>query len=828
MSQSSSDDFISGRAVHQESADDSDGFISGVRTAAVRGGRTGRRSGNGRPRAAPTHARFASLLCTDTSLGALGEFTDAVDESSNIFCAAICDVEWRFSKHDEASSSHHASALDRRPHNRAASEPYGYVRYEIHNCWRLQRFEPVDNIVRRPWHEGGPEFLEGLLEKPLVGAGFVRDLPGHVVDAAKILLPVLSCAMLASVLSAPTPVLIMSVALTVRTAVAALVPGYPPSTAIARWRQENQVRRAQSAGGSRQVPQPSPNYEDIVLEMPPPKRRRTDTGAPMTDHKKSLIDPIQMIKAVSFSSLLRAQEDFTRALKAANAYNADASDDEGKDPDKTVHHSSLFRGLGRLDVTCCLLHRREWHADVLTDAIEAVTMHTDASPTAGLEYQGVMAQVKKRDGTHYDLTLPGTSLAYGFQDLVSKTVALLWAVWLICGPELRDIDYFLNKVVCVTTDSGTEIGTTLTANILHAFMLWLAGTPFNQLHAFVRAGKLFPNAIRITGWSHIWGNLAKGAAWSWPEWNKKLELVTVLCRFWRNATWRRHVQRALHGRDDINLHLLDRFNATLAKWRYESLFLVFRALSLLRWICQHEFRQEWFANTQEKETLAGTWVACQDKQLWTYIDVSFREVYKPLERQRRWGMVCTCPEHVQMRRERKSVSCFRNSQRLDEAFDFVQTESEAFLTRSRTLTLAECEGDFRVFRAVRHMLEWCGTNIRNRNKYLGRPPWSFGRCKTRQGAADFLDMVKKYPLEQHDQVTQNLVRTFATDLEAFVAGADLGPSLEASIDVFLQAKLDESWRALPLRDDPGEKTCPRFDEPPLKTDAPHEVVFEEH
>jgi len=206
-----------------------------------------------------------------------------------------------------------------------------------------------------------------------------------------------------------------------------------------------------------------------------------------------------MIKALSLSSYLRSQRNFGPVIKAVHAWDADGSDDEGEDPDKTVGVSSLLRGYGRADITGRLLHRREWHASVVFDTVESVTLHTDASPQSGSELQGMVAQVRKTDASHYLVTLPGASLPYGFMDVMSKSIALLWAIWLLCGPAEADVQYFLNKVISITTDGGAEAQTTMCPNVLPAFIAWISGTPWDQLHTLVRPGEvLFPVAIRIS------------------------------------------------------------------------------------------------------------------------------------------------------------------------------------------------------------------------------------------------------------------------------------------------------------------------------------------
>ena len=102
---------------------------------------------------------------------------------------------------------------------------------------------------------------------------------------------------------------------------------------------------------------------------------------------------------LNFSRLLRNQENFEEALDEGHRF--DCSDSEAVRPRrKKVGPSSLYRGFKRLDILQCLLHRRQWHADRILDSITAVTLMTDSSPTTGLEFQGMIAVIKRRDGSY--------------------------------------------------------------------------------------------------------------------------------------------------------------------------------------------------------------------------------------------------------------------------------------------------------------------------------------------------------------------------------------------------------------------------------------------
>jgi len=109
-----------------------------------------------------------------------------------------------------------------------------------------------------------------------------------------------------------------------------------------------------------------------------------------------------------------------------------------------------------------------------------------------------------------------------------------------------------------------------------------------------------PNALRISGWCHAWGNLMKEIAQCCPVWIRVLDQMRTMVTFYRNRTWRRWIKSANRGVADINWHLLDSFPCTMAKWRYETVALTMFWLAKLRVISQTRVRREMFANAQDK------------------------------------------------------------------------------------------------------------------------------------------------------------------------------------------------------------------------------------
>jgi hypothetical protein len=82
--------------------------------------------------------------------------------------------------------------------------------------------------------------------------------------------------------------------------------------------------------------------------------------------------------------------------------------------------------------------------------------------------------------------------------------------------------------------------------------------------------RLLPMALRISGWSHLYGNLMKSIAKCHPLWPGILQACRDLVSFYRMASWRDHLKLVLAG-GRCDLRPLGHGVAGFAKWRYETI-----------------------------------------------------------------------------------------------------------------------------------------------------------------------------------------------------------------------------------------------------------------
>ena len=332
----------------------------------------------------------------------------------------------------------------------------------------------------------------------------------------------------------------------------------------------------------------------------------------------------------------------------------------------------MDRALAKADAVAMLLHRRCFKSWFEANCIKTICVYSDASPVVGVEIQGMIIDVIFRDLTRERIILPGSTLAYGHAGTISKGVALVWAIWLVAGPEVGSLRHFCDHVISFTTDFGVEMHLLEMPDIADAFVAWVTGAPIgHQLRSLVNQDRrMFRRALRMAGWSHTLGGIMKGVAQKMADWPLFLGFMRHLCKFFRNNTYRQHIARRLTDPPNLKT-LLKGFTGSFAKWRYETVPDVQSQLLRLRVLCEGFLRPELFANAQDQEEIRSVMEASKNAPFWRWVAVTFTEVFQRLEHLRRWGMVCDCPEHREERKKsggKKFIKCARTRQVFQSSF----------------------------------------------------------------------------------------------------------------------------------------------------------------
>ena len=89
-----------------------------------------------------------------------------------------------------------------------------------------------------------------------------------------------------------------------------------------------------------------------------------------------------------------------------------------------------------------------------------------------------------------------------------------------------------SKVRSITTDFGTELHSLEVPDVIAAFLAWTGGKSLPEVaHLIDPTTRLFPKSLRIGGWSHAFGGIAKKLMKLLPNWNKINDQLSALCKF---------------------------------------------------------------------------------------------------------------------------------------------------------------------------------------------------------------------------------------------------------------------------------------------------------
>jgi len=576
-----------------------------------------------------------------------------------------------------------------------------------------------------------------------------------------------------------------SVSLGARVGYSQLLGDLPPRSSIQRWRAEAGVVRGRPVAVDPLEAQRL-EYERVLLELPRGSTASTSGAARRGWHRRDTeVDPVKLVRALGFATFLKQLVDFKEALQAGISYHRNEDEEEEATTSTRPHPATsvLRRAKARLDIVGMSLDRREFHALLASGQIRSITINTDASPVVGLELQGVVMDLMLFDGSKRQVITPGATLTYGHYDIVNKTIATLHSLWLVSGPDLEHLQQLCSLVVGITTDHGVEIKTIDMPDVTEAYFQWMQGTPLNELRHLVRWDRrLFPNAVRISGWSHAFGNIMRSTAESCKTWPTILTGLREEVEFWRNQAWRAHVAKAGQSRG-MDTRALRSFTASFAKWRYETIADVTESLSKVRIFAETVVVPEMFNHAQDREKVKSAIDRCRDAKLQKFISVSYRFLWKPLEHGRRWGMTCECAEHVQARIDgTKLITCPRNGRKLRWAWDFISTMANDFEQGAFDLTEEMCEDDHDVWVFTHDMLLQAAASLRLRFKYLSTVPWKLASADEVEGAKDCVDQIKSRPISEHDPVTQSVWARFRDDLEQRAQGGPLTAALKKEVD----------------------------------------------
>ena len=441
-------------------------------------------------------------------------------------------------------------------------------------------------------------------------------------------------------------------------------------------------------------------------------------------------DPVRILKEITHVGFLTDVANTEKALTAALDVLVDddalAAEVRNKRP-KTMKRTAIQEARLKLDPATMLIERRELahYAYDDPDGIESIHIYSDASPVTGSELQGMVMEVVLAIGTCLQWVMPGVQLHFGGARALDKVLAFLWSLYLMAGPNAFVLSYIIGKITSLCTDMGTEIRMIECPNILHVWLLRLAGVPLDSLPRLFRINsRLFHDAVKIPDWSHIIANLMKMAVQQCERWPEILTALRTLCRFFRVREWRMTIVRKLRGRMDGVDVLLERFTANLIKWRYETVADVFEQVGKLRDLCEYHLKDIvalMGPGFQDKQLLIDVQACCRWGDLWVFVCSYYTHLFSGLEIARHWGLVCKCCKPL--RDLNQKVECWRKGRRLKEGRVFIAKLCEDLAKRGRDLSINATETVVWIFRALSFAMRSVAQMCVLKFKWLSSVPW---------------------------------------------------------------------------------------------------------
>jgi hypothetical protein len=166
----------------------------------------------------------------------------------------------------------------------------------------------------------------------------------------------------------------------------------------------------------------------------------------------------------------------------------------------------------------------------------------------------------------------------------------------------------------MTTDWGVESAMIDLPDILPAFAK-------SYLNVNIAAQEwLFPNAVWIPGFNHVWDGILRDVANALPFFPAFLSALKHVCSFMSNDTYRDCWQEfAVRVCGTVQASVLNRFKGKFAHWRWETLHTCCKALESVREVARDAWAVELFANVRNRVEISAVDVAFKSVHFWRHL-----------------------------------------------------------------------------------------------------------------------------------------------------------------------------------------------------------------
>ena len=454
-------------------------------------------------------------------------------------------------------------------------------------------------------------------------------------------------------------------------------------------------------------------------------------------------------------------------------------------------YTTLRKARIKLDCVAMMLWRDFWRV-LLHERASSLSVHIfcDSSPQRAAELFACTVDIF--DGEKFwRCFLPALALDPTMLDGTGKTVALLWACWLIVGPAWGDMKSFCQRVVSITTDMGVERNIGGMVDMLPEFY-HLIDQRFD-MDAHPAEGMLFPRCVGIPGWKHGWDNVLQRALstlrW-FPLFLLRLKALVAFLRVPSHLTAiARTLKRArLHALSEV---IQEVKLPSFAEWRWGTLLQCTTILlGFLDGLIIH-FDPAPFARSRDRQRLTAVMAAFASDEWRRQLEYT-HYIASWLVGLQQWGGGCDC--HEEQLTQGASISCPWKGRRLANAFPHIQSELRRVLQESSQWTtetwqlgdrgLLECQGCVRGAVALARM----------KFQWADRLPYLLARLHEPGIARRCQEQWLSVPPAQHHRVSRYFMEgALRQEIDAVLPdGSGISARLRAALRGFDGVPFDDS------------------------------------
>ena len=319
---------------------------------------------------------------------------------------------------------------------------------------------------------------------------------------------------------------------------------------------------------------------------------------------------------------------------------------------------SLSRGRINLDIACMALARDRHCSSTLTWR----QLNFDTSPKGGLELLGLREYCiyNKDVAGASSRALPLQALGIAHATAVDKAAAVLHSIWLEAGPAEHSIRAYVASVSVVLTDAGVEQYVSELPDCISPFLSGnMESLELNEPSA------LFPRALRVLDWSHLWHWLAEHICESMSFYAEWEPLAKAVAKLLSTASYVDTLVKSLeeqHAPEGLRKQLRG-FRGRFITWRFGSIQQVTKDLMavkealILAW-GEGKFR------FRDSVLLSRVGAAMRNPAFWAWTRV-LEGFSQFTETHRQWGLGCHCHEAQcqEAARRHQTFACPRKSMR---------------------------------------------------------------------------------------------------------------------------------------------------------------------